>query len=39
MDRGNDQGRRRAEDIILVRFDGENIGDFMGVRKNIENCT
>ena len=39
MDKGNDQGRRQAEDIILVCFDGENIGDFMGVRRNIENST
>ena len=39
MDREGDQGRRQAEDIILVHFDVENIGDFMGVRRNIEIST
>ena len=39
MDRGGDQERRQEEDIILVNFDGENNGDFMGVRRNIENST
>ena len=35
IDRGGDQERRQAEDIILVHFDDENNGDFMGVRRNI----
>ena len=39
VDREGDQGSRQAKDIILVHFDGENIGDFMGVRRNIENRT
>ena len=39
MDRGGDQERRQEEDTILVHFDGENNGDFMGVRRNIENST
>ena len=39
MVRGSDQERRQVEDIILVHFDGENNGDFMGVRRNIENST
>jgi len=39
VDREGDQKCRQAEDIILVHFDGGNSGDFMGVKRNIENST